>query len=302
MKWWMVIAIFIQWEINLISAQEIILMPCTLTKDSFIIDSTAYLLSSFNPNDITTTPSFLGDNSFLVSANFPDSNQVDIWKLDLADSTVSSISATTVSEYAPQPDYFTPHRILFIRKNGANDSKLWFYPVSQQNQGNALFDFPTDLSIIDFKQLNNNEIGLLIQDTIELHSTSPHTYKIIIFNSTAQNSFTLTNKVLPMIQSLDGNLYFIHQIISSTKYLKVRTPGSKRSLIITTIPFDINAICPIDENNFLAVSHTLIYYFSKKDKSGWLPLIDLHYLGLKAIHSLQYKDNKLLIEGQFRQR
>ncbi len=296
MKWLILFSYYMFACAPLINAQEVFLLDIRQIKDSVIIDSTATLISSFNPNEKNNTPCFIGDSIFMLSANFPDQKQFDLWQVNLAQGTLTQWSSTSFDERYPTPDSYNKDRILLLRQVDSTQNALWFYPMDRSNQGNSIYTKEGEF-INDFVQLSPEEYALTIRDHSPA-SSSPVAFKLLLYNSKEGQTFVLTKRVAPNCHQRDGVLYFIHKIISSTQYLKKRIPGSKKATIITTLPFQTEVFCLLDGEAFLAVSGTQLFLFQPEGRQGWVKMLDLAYLGIKEILSIDYFHNKLLLTAR----
>ncbi len=269
-------------------SQEVFLMQLSYTGDSLSIDSTATQLSSFNPYGKNITPSFVDSSTFLISANFPDKGQLDIWKLDLKKGTVEQMTHTKSDEYHPVTDKYHSGRILVIRRIDSVKNALWFYPVNKKDQGNSLF---TGDRFKNFCTLDYNKYAL-IAHTGAMTANDTEGYKLLIYEQGGHQAFVVSSKVHPAIKEAGGKLYFIHHPFGSTRYLKQSTAGGLKGSILCDLPFKPGDFCPLGRAGFLASEDSRLYRYSG---SHWKPLIDLKFLGIDKVVSLECHADKLLI-------
>ena len=136
---WISIIMWFMFIVPFSSAQlpqsNIYLFDFEWNADTLLIQEAKYL-SHFNAEGYNNQPYFLGKDKLLITSNFLQEGQTDIFQLDVRKEKLMQVTDTDQSEYSPTPTPGTNHfSVIRVEPSQDNAQYLWRYPLNRKNGG-----------------------------------------------------------------------------------------------------------------------------------------------------------------------
>ncbi len=199
--------------------------------DSIWHFTNARYLSAFNPHGYNNQPAFISNDLLLLTVGLPDSNQTDIYQLDLRQHTLLRVTATLESEFSPSlmsnKLYFSAVR---VETDEGRTQRLWRFPLDRLGYGQPVFPYLRRVGYycwLDHKKVGVfivNDPPLLIIADAKDESTRP------VISDIGRGLQRLPNGHLAFVHKERPDAWFIKSVDPYTldqKYLVACLPGSE---------------------------------------------------------------------------
>jgi hypothetical protein len=236
-------------------------------------------LSGFNPQGYNNQPQFFSPNELYLTVQFPsDTNQTDIYALNLLTRTTTRVTATTTPEYSPT---LMPGGRRFsavrVEENGAQ--RLWSFPLDRADNG-----YPV------FPALTNIGYHCWLRDTLAAvflvgEGTTPHALGIV--GTGKQQPVRVAFNIGRCLQKMpDGRLAYVHKATDQTWFLKAYDPVKGGSDILITMPAGSEDFAVLADGIFLAGQGAKIVQCNPGRQNVWQEIADLSTYGVRSISRL----------------
>ncbi|MEZ4940985.1 MAG: hypothetical protein R3D58_08950 [Saprospiraceae bacterium] len=258
---------------------DVILMALNKAPNNIWQTSTPRFLTSFNPQGYNNQPQFFSPNELYLTVQFPaDTNQTDIYALNLLTRTTTRVTATTTPEYSPT---LMPGGRRFsavrVEENGAQ--RLWSFPLDRADNG-----YPV------FPALTNIGYHCWLRDTLAAvflvgEGTAPHALGIV--GTGRQQPTRVAFNIGRCLQKMpDGRLAYVHKATDQTWFLKAYDPVKGGSDILITMPAGSEDFAVLADGIFLAGQGAKIVQCNPGRQNVWQEIADLSTYGVRSISRL----------------
>ncbi|MBK8969505.1 MAG: hypothetical protein IPM36_23150 [Lewinellaceae bacterium] len=258
---------------------DVILMALNKAPNNIWQTSTPRFLSGFNPQGYNNQPQFFSPNELYLTVQFPaDTNQTDIYALNLLTRTTTRVTATTTPEYSPT---LMPGGRRFsavrVEENGAQ--RLWSFPLDRADNG-----YPV------FPALTNIGYHCWLRDTLAAvflvgEGTTPHALGIV--GTGKQQPVRVAFNIGRCLQKMpDGRLAYVHKATDQTWFLKAYDPVKGGSDILITMPAGSEDFAVLADGIFLAGQGAKIVQCNPGRQNVWQEIADLSTYGVRSISRL----------------
>ncbi|MEM1124997.1 MAG: hypothetical protein AAGJ18_31460, partial [Bacteroidota bacterium] len=185
-------------------------------------------LTNFNLDGYNNQPHFVKDNELYITVQFPDSDQTDIFSLNLDDNTITQVTATVEGEYSPT---LMPTKNEFssvrVEADGQNTQRLWKFPIDRSSRGEPAFKNITGVGYHVW--VNQYKAALFVVG-------QPTT--LILANSLTGSTIQMMDNIGRGMARLPGdNLAYIHKLDDQNWMIEEMDTYTYRSKnIIKTLP------------------------------------------------------------------
>jgi len=269
-----------------IPQSQIYTMDLKTNENKALLDNIQYL-TDFNPEGYNNQPHFIDDDNLLISSNWKQEDQTDIWLLDLSKQNINRITATASGEYSPT---VTSDGMNFsvIRQTQTEDDNpkqvLWSYPLDRSNGGKPIILEPSTIGYHSW--LSPELVALFLVG-------EPH--ELVIYNIKMQTTEHIAYNIGRALKtSRKGDLYFI-QKTGSTNHIRKYDPSTRRSSLVTTSiagqeDFDVlsNGFLIAGDGSKLMIHRPMLDH-------GWKEMKDLSSTGIKSIARIASSNNRIAI-------
>lgn len=244
----------------------------------------AKLLTGFNPAGYNNQPAFLNNSEVVITSNYGDPAQTDIYKLNIKTRELTRLTATPASEYSPTP---TPDRKSFSVIKQLTDEQqsqyLWKYPLRLDSGGQAIF---TDLTTVGYHYwINSYTIAMFLVGQPHIMMVDDNLYK---------ERTTVAENIGRCFQYHASNLYFIQKQGNTNQIRSYNHKLKSVKSVIGTLPGEEDfAISPA--GHFVMGKGSILYTYNENKHSAWKRAIDLKDYGLNNISRLQINRNSMVI-------
>ncbi|MCB9332248.1 MAG: hypothetical protein H6574_14280 [Lewinellaceae bacterium] len=271
---------------------DVIQLTLNKTPDNIWHANTPRFLTSFNPQGYNNQPQFFSPNEIYLTVQFPsDTNQTDIYALNLITRTTTRVTATTTPEYSPT---LMPGGRRFsavrVEENGAQ--RLWSFPLDRADNG-----YPV------FPALTNVGYHCWLRDTLAAvflvgEGTAPHALGIVGIGK--QQPTRVAFNIGRCLQTMpDGRLAYVHKATDQTWFLKAYDPRNGGSDILITMPTGSEDFAVLADGTFLAGQGAKLFYCDLSRQKIWQEIEDLRTYGIHNISRLALSaDGKLAMVVQ----
>jgi len=250
----------------------------------------AKYLTEFNDYGYNNQPSFLDDNTVLLTSNHYDKTQTDIIRLDIDDKTMKRLTKTPESEFSPLYNSMKKS-MSTIRVESDESQKIHIYKTNGYNQGYKVLD---DVS----------NIGYHLWDK----KGDLYLYIIEGTDSKLMHAKMKSNQLIPVLDNVgrclklgpDGKIYFVHKVSAENWYVKSYDPETKK---VENIVRSLKGKEDFELINgaIIAGSGGFIYQHILGPNNDWKKMGDLSKYGIRNITRLEVRKNQLLVvdKGRF---
>lgn len=271
---------------------DVILMALNKTPNNSWQATAPGFLTSFNPQGYNNQPQFFSPNEIYLTVQFPsDTNQTDIYALNLPTRTTTRVTATTTPEYSPT---LMPGGRRFsavrVEENGAQ--RLWSFPLDRADNG-----YPV------FPALTNVGYHCWLRDTLAAvflvgEGSAPHALGIVGIGR--QQPTRVAFNIGRCLQKMpDGRLAYVHKATDQTWFLKTYDPVKGGSDILITMPTGSEDFAVLADGTFLAGQGAKLFHCDLSRQKTWQEIADLRTYGIHNISRLALSaDGKLALVVQ----
>lgn len=239
-------------------------------------------LTNFNMDGYNNQPHFFKENELYLTIQFPDTEQTDIFSLNLDNDEVTQITATVEGEYSPtiMPDR-NDFSAVRIELDGQNTQRLWKFPLDRSTNGEPIFKHITGVGYHHWISPYKAALFVIGQPTT-----------LVLANTLTGSNIQLMENIGRGMQRLPGdNLAFIHKITPTNWVLKELDTYTYRSKdIIKTLPNSEDFLY-LDDGTFIMGNGSKLYKFNKYSDQDWKEIADFRYFGVKNITRLALSGN-----------
>ncbi len=271
---------------------DIIQLSLNKAADNRWKTSTPRFLTSFNPQGYNNQPQFFSPNEIYLTVQFPsDTNQTDIYALNLLTRTTTRVTATTTPEYSPT---LMPGGRRFsavrVEENGAQ--RLWSFPLDRADSGYPVFPALTNVGYHCW--LHDTLVAVFLVG----EGTAPHALGIV--GTGKQQPVRVAFNIGRCLQNMpDGRLAYVHKATDQTWFLKAYDPRNGGSDILVTMPAGSEDFAVLADGTFLAGQGTKIFQCNPSRQKVWQEIADLRAYGIHNISRLALSaDGKLALVVQ----
>lgn len=257
--------------------------------DTVILFKSPRYLSDFNPKGYNNQPCFIRENELLISARMVDSDQNEIYSLNLEKGTKLQVTKTVESEYSPtlMPDQFNFSAIR-VEADENGTQRLWQFPISRQNDGKPVFEYLIDIGYHQW--LDKNRVVLFI--------VSDPNYMVVadVSDGSTQQLSTNIGRSFKMLKN--GNLAYIHKATESTWFIKELNSKTLRSEIIVQTLQGSEDFTIMADGTFLMGRGSKLYKYHPQKNEDWIEIGDFRDYNISSISRLEIsKGGKLALVG-----
>ncbi|MFT6807903.1 MAG: hypothetical protein ACJA01_001125 [Saprospiraceae bacterium] len=257
-----------------------------VNENKVILDNVQFL-TDFNPSGYNNQPHFIDDESLLITSNWKNEDQTDVWLLDLTKHDITRITATDAGEFSPtiQSDgmNFSVIRQTFTDENDPIQV-LWSYPLERSHGGKPIILDPSTVGYHTW----------LASDKVALYLVGDPSELIIYDTKTKATEHVAYNVGRALKTSSKEDLIFI-QKTGSTNHIRKYNLGTHRSTLLTT-SIDGQEDFDVLPNDFLIAGQgsKLMIHRPMLDH-GWKEIKDLSSLGIISISRIASSSNRIAI-------
>ena len=263
---------------------NIYLCSFEIDQDSMHISDTKYL-TNFNSSGYNNQPYFLESTKLLISSNYLQSDQTDIFLLNLENHKLLQVTDTDQSEYSPTltPDgkHFS---VIRVEPTQNNAQYLWQYPLDRKSGGFYLFK---ELITVGYHcWLDPKMVAMFLVDT-------PF-HKLVLANSKTQQVDQLIDNIgRTLLKDAEGNLNFVHKISNKFWYIKSFDPETSMFEFVCRTIDQKEDFAILEDGSFIMASTTKLFRLNPKEEGAWKEVFDFAEFGVKNITRLRVYQNKL---------
>lgn len=269
---------------------DILLLNLSKNTAGIWLASTPRFLTTFNPRGYNNQPRFFSDTELWLTAQTPDdTNQTEIYALDLAAKTVARVTATPLtSEFSP---ILMPNgkRFSAVRVEEDGNQRLWSFPLDRSDNGQV--EFPRLLNVGYHCWLNDSLVAFFIVG----ENDAPHTLQVASTRSLTPRKIS-SNIGRCLIRHPEGKLVFVQKPTNETWFLKTWNPANNTQDIIVKMPLGVEDFALMPDGTYLAGNAARLFYYKPGRDSEWKELINLAKFGVKKITRLAAaRDGKVAV-------
>ncbi|MEL6988010.1 MAG: hypothetical protein AAGK97_09275, partial [Bacteroidota bacterium] len=231
-------------------------------------------LNDFNKNNYNNQASFINEHELFITGHNGRGN-TDIYLLNTLTKSVKQFTATDEGEYSPtlMPNY---QDVSCIRVNENNDQHLWSYPLSREDEGNAIIEELTNVGYHVW--LKPDMLAMfLVNDPVQL---------AIVNLPDGQPSIIQDNIGRTLLKNNTDNLLYVHKYDDSHWYIKEYSPISRRNeIVVQTLP-DKEDFTYMQNGTLLMGDGSKLYRFRQGQDESWELVLDLSVYGINNITRL----------------
>lgn len=268
---------------------DMLLLPLHKTPNGDWQPTVPTFLTSFNPKGYNNQPQFFSANEIYLTAQFPaDTNQTEIYALNLLSRTTTRITATATPEYSPtlQPG---GRRFSVVRVEESGVQRLWSLPVDRSDKGYPIF--PTVTNVGYHCWLNDSLAALFLVG----ENTEPHALGMVA-NDWQRPIRVAFNIGRCLQKTSDGRLAYVHKATEQTWFIKTYDPKKGSSdIVVKTLPGSED-FALLSDGTYLAGSGAKLYQYQPLRQKDWLEIADLSQYGVGSMSRLALSaDGKLAV-------
>ncbi len=287
MKSWVYISIWLTCIATAINGQmpttNLLLFELRANEEVVLLNNPRFL-TAFNQEGYNNQPFFIDDNSLLFTSNYKDVQHTDIYEIQLANSTLRRLTATSESEYSPIMNNRDNLTVISqsVSEDGDPSQYLWsFDPERKINEGPIINSIK---NVGYYCWLNDHQVALyLVSDPNEL----------ILYDLESGQQKHISYRVgRSLKKDADGNLIYLHKVGDSLSYRKYNLSTAQSSYIISAI--GLQEDFEILPNGDLICSQEASLYRLKRG-GKWTLLKDLSTMGVRKITRIAVNNNKIAL-------
>jgi len=271
---------------------DVILMALNKTPDNNWQATAPRFLTGFNPQGFNNQPQFFSPNEIYLTVQFPsDTNQTDIYALNLLTRTTTRVTATATPEYSPT---LMPggRRFSAVRVEADGAQRLWSFPIDRADNGYPLFP-----------ALTNVGYHCWLRDTLAAvflvgENTAPHALAVV--GAGRQQAARVAFNIGRCLQKMpDGRLAYVHKATDLTWFVKAYDPQKGGSdILMKTLPGSED-FAVLTDGTFLAGQGAKLFQYDPRRQNDWQEIADLSRYGVQRISRLALSaDGKLALVVQ----
>jgi len=236
-------------------------------------------LTYFNELGYNNQPSFFSNNELYITAKMPNSNQTDIYLLDLDKKTKLRVTDTPENEFSPMrmPDYYN-FSVLRQQVNGRDTLQyLWQYPLDRSHSGKAVFKYTEKIGY--YTWLNGSQAAVYVLD-------NPDNFLGIADIRTDKVTPVATNIGRCLMQMTNRNLAFVQKSdLGDTWMLMEKNPYqlSKPAVPIVNMLAGCEDFGIMPDGTFLIGRGSKLYKFDRRKDQDWVEIADLYLYNIFSI-------------------
>ena len=256
-------------------ATNVYLFNYRQVNDSLFKFSKPKFLTGYNKGGYNNQPSFFNDHILYLTTLSPGLDKPDIVKLNLAERTVSKVTATEYGEYSPT-NIFNTGQFSAVTTEPDGVQRLWKMPVDRSERGEPILK---DLTNVGYHfWLNSSKVALFMVD-------DPHYLAIADVND--NSSIKLTSHIGRCFQrNINGNLTYIYKATDATWYIQELNLRDYKSKIIAKTKPGAEDFVILRDGTFVMGKNSTLYKFHPSYDKAWLPIVDLANYGITKITRL----------------
>ncbi len=239
-------------------------------------------LTQFNMDGYNNQPHFFKENELYLTVQFPDTDQTDIFSLNLETNELTQVTATVEGEYSPtiMPDRYEFSAVR-VEADGQNTQRLWKFPIDRSTMGEPVFKQITGVGYHHWISPYKAALFVVGQPTT-----------LVLANTLTGSTIQLMENIGRGMQRLPGdNLSFIHKLSPTNWVLKEMDTYTYRSKdIVKTLPNSEDFLY-LDDGTFIMGNGSKLYKFNKYSDQDWKEIADFRYFGVKNITRLALSGN-----------
>ncbi len=255
-------------------------------------------LTSFNPLGYNNQPYFITKDVLYFTVQLSDdTTQTDIYGVNLANNTLTQITATAESEYSPQlvpgiAQELNRKRLapkfscLRVEADGVTQ-RIWEFPLDRSTNGRpAIVDM---LNVGYYSWLGQNALAVFLVG-------DPHQLAVVNHSSGAFRNITanIGRCLQPMPR---GNLAFVHKLGRNWVIKQLDPLTNRMSLQTGTLPGSEDFVV-LKDGTLLMGNGSKLYKFRKGIDNGWREVADFSEYGIDNITRMATKGNRLVLVDQ----
>ena len=256
--------------------------------DSLYKFSRPKFLTKFNLGGYNNQPAFFNDHIIYLTSTPTREGNPDILKLNLAERTVSKVTATPDGEYSAT-NIFDSGNFSVIKTEPNDVQRLWKMPIDRSSKGKALLPERTNIGY--HLWLDENKVALFVVG-------DPH--YLAVADIRDNSSIKLTSHIGRCFQKLpNGNLAYVYKATDTTWYLQELNSSNYKTKIISKTLAGVEDFVILRDGTFLMGSGSTLFKLHPAIDSNWLPIIDLENYGIKNISRMAInKTGKIAIVSE----
>lgn len=239
-------------------------------------------LTAFNSEGYNNQPAFVDNDQLLLTVQFADSLQSDIYLLDLRRKALTQVTATLESEFSPQ---LTPSELYFsavrVELDPEHTQRLWRFPMDRLGYGEPVFQYLRKVGY--YAWLSREEVALFIVNDPPM---------LVIADT--QNGSTrpvLSNIGRGLARLPGGWLAFVHKERADAWYIKALDPATlqTRTLAPTLPGMEDFAVMP--DGTLLQAHRNKLYKLHPARDRDWVLVADFKNYDIAQISRLAVSPN-----------
>ena len=247
-------------------------------------------VTAFNPRGYNNQPAFLNETELYLSVQYPESNQTDLYVLDMRTNTKYQVTETPEGEFSPQ---LMPTRYQFsaVRQEIAGRDtlqRLWEFPVDRLSDGKPIFKYLNNIGY--YHWLNSTKVAVfLVGSPNKLAIADTRTDEVEDIAENAGRCFKkLRNGNLAYVQKSDFDNWYIMERKLTTARVRGRSSSFNTNQeieqrIIETLPGSEDFEILPDGSYIMALGSKLFRFNPRRGDQDWREIGDLRYFGLRNI-------------------
>lgn len=250
-------------------------------------------LTHFNANGYNNQPVFFNAKDLYITVQEPNSNQSDIYLLDLDQGTKVKVTDTKASEFSPQrmPSYFNFSTIRQEVNGSDTILRLWQFPIDRLTNGKPVFKYITNIGY--YRWLNGSKVAAFIVD-------QPN-YLAFVSTQTDEIEQIANNPGRCFMKMPNGHLAYVQKNTFSDSWTimekNLYRPEKAATPIIHTLAGSEDfALLP--DGTFIMGKGSKLYKFNRYSDEDWIEIADLSFYEINNISRIAVSvDYKIAVVG-----
>jgi hypothetical protein len=230
-------------------------------------------LTAFNPKGYNNQPSFFSPYELYLTVQLPtDTQQTDIYALDLLLNTLTRVTQTSTAEYSParMPD---GKHFSVVRVESDGGQRLWALPIDRQGQGYPLL--PLVQNVGYYCWLRDTLLALFLVSEEDRHA-------LAIAHTQEARLYRIATSIGRCLQKTpDGQLAFVQRVSDQNALLKVYDLNRQVAQTVIPLPSGTEDFALLPDGTYLAADGSRLVQFHPRRHRTWAETADLSTYGVQ---------------------
>jgi len=234
-------------------------------------------LTAFNPGGYNNQPAFIANDLLMLTVQFPDSVQSDIYQLDLRRQTLMQVTATLESEFSPQ---LTPNELYFsavrVELDEEHTQRLWRFPMDRLGYGEPALQYVRNVGY--YAWLDRSKVALFIVNEPPM---------LVLADTRDGSTRPVVSDIGRGLQRLpNGWLAFVHKERPDAWYIKALDPATlEMRTLAETLP-GVEDFTVMPDGTLLQAHRSKLYKRHPRRDSSWVLMADFKHYDMAQISRL----------------